>query len=67
LLDDSSDENYKAQLDAIEPLEDLIQKYQPEVLLEDKYFLKEFLLWGLVEYDKLSKDRVEEGYQFRDF
>jgi len=34
--------------------------------LEDKYFLKEFVLWGLVEYDKLSKDRVEEGYQFRD-
>ena len=24
------------------------------------------MLWGLVEYDKLSKDRVEEGYQFRD-
>jgi magnesium chelatase subunit I len=28
--------------------------------------LKEFVLWGLVEYDKLSKDRVEEGYQFKD-
>ncbi|MFM2212997.1 MAG: hypothetical protein RL427_260 [Bacteroidota bacterium] len=66
LLDDASDEEYKKQLDAVKPLEDLLQKYQPEVAIEDKYFLKEFVLWGLVEYDKLSKDRVEEGYQFKD-
>ena len=66
LLDDATDEEYKNQLDAIKPLEDLIQKYQPEYPLEDKYFLKEFILWGLVEFDKLSKDRVEVGYQFKD-
>jgi magnesium chelatase subunit I len=66
LLDDASDEEYKNQLDAIKPLEDLIKKYQPEFPLEDKYFLKEFILWGLVEFDKLSKDRVEVGYQFKD-
>lgn len=66
LLDDASDEEYKNQLDAIKPLEDLIQKYQPEFPLEDKCFLKEFILWGLVEFDKLSKDRVEVGYQFKD-
>ena len=28
--------------------------------------MKEFILWGLVEYDKLSKDRFENGYQFKD-
>jgi magnesium chelatase subunit I len=66
LLDDASDEEYKKQLDAIKPLDDLIQKYQPEFPTEDRYFLKEFVLWGLVEYDKLSKDRVEVGYQFKD-
>ncbi|GAA4045527.1 magnesium chelatase [Flavobacterium chungnamense] len=66
LLDDATDEEYKKQLDAVTPLEDLIQKYQPEFPLEDKYFLKEFVLWGLVEYDKLSKDRVDVGYQFKD-
>ena len=66
LLDDASDAEYKKQLDAVTPLEDLIQKYQPEFAKEDRYFLKEFVLWGLVEYDKLSKDRVEEGYQFKD-
>ena len=66
LLDDASDDDYKKKLDAVIPLEDLIQKYQPEIPIEDKYFLKEFVLWGLVEYDKLSKDRVEVGYQFKD-
>ena len=66
LLDDASDEEYKKQLDAVKPLEDIIQKYQPQIALEDKYFFKEFVLWGLVEYDKLSKDRVEVGYQFKD-
>jgi magnesium chelatase subunit I len=66
LLDDATDAEYKKQLDEVKPLEDLIQKYQPETPLEDRYFLKEFVLWGLVEYDKLSKDRVDVGYQFKD-
>ena len=66
LLDDATDEEYKKQLDEVKPLEGLIQKYQPTIALEDKYFLKEFVLWGLVEYDKLSKDRVDVGYQFKD-
>ena len=66
LLDDATEVEYKKQLDAVKPLEDLIQKYQPTIAIEDKYFLKEFVLWGLVEYDKLSKDRVEVGYQFKD-
>lgn len=66
LLDDATDEEYRKQLDAVLPLEELIQKYQPNYTTEDKYFLKEFLLWGMVEYDKLSKDRVVSGYQFKD-
>jgi magnesium chelatase subunit I len=66
LLDDCNDELYKETLDAIVPLEILIKKYQPQVNKKDVYFMKEFLLWGLVEYDKLSKDRVDEGYQFKD-
>jgi magnesium chelatase subunit I len=66
LLDDASDETYAAQLKAITPIEDLIQKYQPDFPIADKNFLKEFVLWGLVEYDKLSKERLEVGYQFKD-
>ncbi len=66
LLDEASDEVYKGKLDAIPPLEEIIQKYQPEALLADRYFLKEVILWGLVVYNKLSKERVEDGYQFTD-
>ncbi|MDP5097496.1 MAG: magnesium chelatase, partial [Flavobacterium sp.] len=66
LLDDCSDEEYQSILDDVAPLDILIKKYQPQTLQEDIYFMKEFILWGLVEYDKLSKDRFENGYQFKD-
>ncbi len=66
LLDNASDDEYHKTLDAILPLNDLIEKYQADFPLEDRYFLKEFILWGLVEYDKLSKDRFEKGYQIKD-
>jgi magnesium chelatase subunit I len=66
LLDDCSDADYKAILDEVAPLENLIQKFQPELPKEDRYFMKEFILWALVEYEKLSKDRFENGYQFKD-
>lgn len=66
LLDEFNDSDYKALIDQVEPLEDLVQKYQPETAIEDRYFLKEFILWGLVEFDKLSKKRFTEGYQFND-
>lgn len=66
LLDDASDEEYRKQLDAIEPLTELLEQYQPSIAPADVYFFKEFVLWGLVEYDKLSKDRVDVGYQFKD-
>jgi len=66
LLDDCSDEEYKTMLDSITPLSILIKKYQPQLAKEDVYFMKEFILWALVEYDKLSKDRISQGYQFSD-
>lgn len=66
LLDDCSDEEYQRILGSIVPLEVLIKKYQPQLEKEDKFFMKEFILWGLVEYKKLSKDRFSEGYQFKD-
>ena len=66
LFDDCSDEEYKTTLDSVTPLNDLIEKYQSELSSEDKYFMKEFVLWGLVEFKKLSKDRFSEGYQFKD-
>jgi len=64
--DDATDEEYRRQLDSIIPLKQLITKYSPDTITEDQYFLKEFILWGLSEHNKLSKDRFSEGYQFKD-
>ncbi len=66
LLDDITDKEYKAKIDTITPLNDLIKEYQPDIKPEDSYFIKEFLLWGLVEYKKLSKYRLSEGFRFND-
>ncbi len=66
LLDDVSDKEYMQKLDSIPPLNDLIKEYQPEIDLKDAYFMKEFVLWGLVEYKKLSKHRLSEGFHFKD-
>jgi magnesium chelatase subunit I len=66
LLDDATDEEYQNILGAIVPLEILVKKYQPQLEKEDKFFMKEFILWAMVEYKKLSKDRISEGYQFKD-
>ncbi len=66
LPDEITDEEYHRQLDEILPLTELIKEYQPDVKMEDRYFLYEFLLWGLVSHKKLSKNRFTEGYQFKD-
>ncbi|WP_066225576.1 sigma 54-interacting transcriptional regulator [Formosa haliotis] len=66
LLDDLDEATYKSTLDRIAPLDDFINTYQPELKVEERYFVKEFVLWGLVQFSKLSKFRYTEGIQFKD-
>ena len=66
LPDDQTDAQYRKLLNGIPPLDALIRKHQPRVQEEDAYFLKEFLLWGLVVHKKLSKQRYSKGYQLKD-
>lgn len=66
LADDLSDEEYRKLLDNIPPLQELIRKHQPKVSEKDSYFLREFLLWGLVVHKKLSKQRYKKGYKLKD-
>ena len=66
LRDDISNREYESKLDEIKPLDDMIQKFQPDVALSDRFFVKEFILWGLVQFKKLSKYRFTEGIQFKD-
>ena len=66
LLDDLKDSEYQEILDSVPPLDSLIKQYQPDASDTDIYFLKEFILWGLVQFKKLSKYRFTEGVQFKD-
>ena len=66
LMDDFTDEEYKRALDSIPALNQLIKDHQPEYPEQDVYFLKELLLWGLVSYKKLNKQRFTDGYEFKD-
>ena len=66
LLDDLRDKEYKNLINAISPLDDLLGKYQPNLTKQDSYFVKEFVLWALVEFKVLSKHRFTEGIQFKD-
>lgn len=66
LLDDFTEIEYKNELDKIQPFDAFLEKHQPNMVEEDRYFVKEFVLWALVEYKKLSKYRFAEGTQFKD-
>ncbi len=65
-MDDGSEDEYSAALDRIGALDDLINTYMPQTLGDDRHFIKEFVLWALVEYKKLNKKRITKGYEFKD-
>ncbi len=66
LLNNISDKEYNSELATIVPLQQLIKEYQPETKDEDVNFLKEFILWGLVQFNKLSKVSTSEGIEIQD-
>ena len=66
LLDDLKDKEYQDRLNSVPALNALLKEYQPDVSEKDAYFMKEFLLWGLVVHKKLSKHRFNKGVQFKD-
>lgn len=66
LLFDSSNQEYKEQLDGVPGLSDLVDKYQKTSHEGFRHFLMEFALFGLAEYSLLSKHRLERGMQFKD-
>lgn len=66
LLDDFDEATYQSKLDEIKPLDKLIATYQPDIDKRDIYFEKEFILWGLVQFKKLSKYSYDKGSKFQD-
>lgn len=66
LLDSLSDSAYKKQLDKIDALNTLIDEFMPDLPETDRHFAKEFILWALVEFKKLSKYNLSDGMRFKD-
>jgi len=66
LLFDSSEVDYRKELNSIPGLEKLVSKYQQTTHEGFKYFLMEFALFGLAEYSLLSRHQLERGMQFKD-
>ena len=66
LYDESTDKDYQNTLDELKPLKALVSKYQPDTSAKDSYFVKEFVLWALAEHHKLGKERLQDGFQFKD-
>jgi magnesium chelatase subunit I len=66
LMDDASEKEYSDALNSIKALDELVDSYMPNSAEKDKLFIKEFVLWSLVEYQKLNKKRVAKGFEFKD-
>ncbi len=66
LLDTFDDTEFNLQLDRVEPLDDLLDKFGSDFKKEDKPFLKEVILWALVSLKKLSKYNLSDGLRFKD-
>ncbi|MFK7952940.1 MAG: sigma 54-interacting transcriptional regulator [Ekhidna sp.] len=66
LLFDSSEKEYRKELQSIPGLERLIDTHQKTSHEGFKFFLMEFALFGLSEYSVLSKHQLERGMQFKD-
>lgn len=69
LLHDASTKDYRAALDLVPGLRQIVQASVPDELTPDddaRYLLMEFALHGLVEHSQLSRQRLTAGAQFKD-
>jgi magnesium chelatase subunit I len=66
IMDNENNKEYTDSLSAVEGLEDLIHKYQPNADGVSKFVLMEFALHGLAEHSLLSKNKLSSGISFKD-
>jgi len=64
--DSINDDKYRPLLDQLPGIDQIIKTHQPDCTSQDRYFLIEFLLWGLEANKKLNKYRTLKGFQFKD-
>ncbi len=61
LINESSNKTFNNAINSIDPLQDIITKFQPNLPEKDIPFIKEFVLWALVEHKKLDKKKFAEA------
>lgn len=61
-----SQKDYKKQLNTVDGLKELVEKYYEKETEQKKLLLMEFVLHGLAEYSLLSKSHIEFGTKFTD-
>ena len=66
LEDRLKNSDYQSILNQIPGIDTLMKEQHPDIDEKDRYFMIEFLLWGLESYKKLNKYRTLEGFQFKD-
>lgn len=64
LSDNADDKTRASVLDSIQPLKELVLKYQPHVSERDIPFFMEFVLWALVDLKQLSKIKSDDKILF---
>ena len=53
-------------INEINELNNLVKRYCKNIDIKDHYFIKEILLWGLTSFKKLTKNRMQDGIEFKD-
>lgn len=66
LKNNISQSAYYKELDKVEGLSEVAEKFFPKQNKEFKYLLMEFVLHGLSEHSLLSKQHIEFGLKFKD-
>jgi magnesium chelatase subunit I len=66
ILHDAHVNDYRAALDKVPGLRDIVKELHPKEDADTTYFLMEFLLHGLAEHSLISRNRLTAGAQFKD-
>ncbi len=66
LKNDSADQKHAEQMNKIKPLEEALDKFISSGTENERIFLKELMLWGMVEYKLLAKRKREQSTSFFD-
>jgi magnesium chelatase subunit I len=63
---DMDQRTYQNSLLSVPGLPEVVKRYYPDAALENRFFLMEFVLFGLAEHSLLSRHPLGNGHQFRD-